>query len=86
MIIIPQKKDNDIQMKSIATTDINQNENEDKLITIDENNNHTIITSSTTSSNRIKDDDNVATISPSTTYNTISNQDMMAIIRMIHQL
>ena len=86
MIIIPQKKDNDIQMKSIATTDINQNENEDKLITIDEINNHTIITSSTTTSNRIKDDDNVATISPSTTYNTISNQDMMVIIRMIHQL
>ena len=53
---------------------------------IDENNNHTIITSSTTTSNRIKDDDNVATISPSTTYNTISNQDMMEIIRMIHQL
>ena len=53
---------------------------------IDENNNDTIITSSTITSNRIKDIDYVATIPPSTTYNTISNQDMMVIIRMIHQL
>ena len=63
-------KDND--------NDTNGNENGDKDRIMDENNNDTMVTSSsttTTTSNQIKDDDNVAAPSLSTSTDPISDQE-----------